>query len=73
MKIALGLLLALAIGVACRVATIPLPAPPVLIGALLVLAMTLGYVVTDRFAARREAKTRALCGGPSGQTREASS
>jgi XapX domain-containing protein len=69
MKIALGLLLALAIGVACRLAAIPLPAPPVLIGALLVLAMTLGYVVTDRFAAHREAKTRALCGGPSGGTR----
>ena len=42
MKIALGLILAFAIGVACRLATIPLPAPPVLIGALLVLAMTLG-------------------------------
>jgi XapX domain-containing protein len=69
MKIALGLLLALAIGVACRLAAIPLPAPPVLIGALLVLAMTLGYVVTDRFATHREAKTRALCGGPSGSTR----
>ena len=70
MKIALGLLLALAIGVVCRLAAIPLPAPPVLIGALLVLAMTLGYVVTDRFAAHREAKTRRLCGGPSGRTRE---
>ena len=69
MKIALGLLLALAIGVACRLAAIPLPAPPVLIGALLVLAMTLGYVVTDRFATHREAKTRALCGGPSGRAR----
>ena len=41
MKVALGLLLALAIGVACRLASIPLPAPPVHIGALLVLAMTL--------------------------------
>ena len=48
MKIALGLALAFAIGVGSRLAGIPLPAPPVLIGALLVLAMTLGYVVTDR-------------------------
>ena len=71
MRIVLSLFLALAIGVACRFATIPLPAPPVLIGALLVLAMTLGYVVTDRFAGHREAKTKALCGGPSGETREA--
>ncbi|WP_375596470.1 DUF1427 family protein [Algihabitans albus] len=68
MKIALGLLLAFAIGVACRVVEIPLPAPPVLIGALLVLAMTLGYVVTDRFASQREARSRAFCGGPSGET-----
>jgi XapX domain-containing protein len=68
MKIALGLLLALAIGIVCRLATIPLPAPPVLIGALLVLAMTLGYVATDRFAAHRQVKTRHLCGGPSGET-----
>ena len=70
MKVALGLLLALGIGVACRLATIPLPAPPVLIGALVVLAMTIGYVVADRFAAHRQATTKPLCGGPSGKTRE---
>lgn len=68
MKIALGLLLALAIGIACRLVAIPLPAPPVLIGALLVLAMTLGYAATDRFAAQREAKAKPLCGGPVGKT-----
>ncbi|MFY0310456.1 DUF1427 family protein [Leisingera sp. D0M16] len=70
MKVALGLLLAIVIGAACRLANIPLPAPPVLIGALLVLAMTLGYVVTDRFAASREAKSKPFCGGPSGQLKE---
>lgn len=73
MKVAFGLLLAFAIGVACRLAGIPLPAPPVLIGAVLVLAMTLGYVVTDRIAAHREAKSRPLCGGPSGQPKEVQS
>lgn len=70
MKVAFGLLLAVAIGVACRLAGIPLPAPPMLIGALLVLAMTLGYVVTDRLTTHREAKSKPLCGGPSGQSRE---
>jgi XapX domain-containing protein len=70
MKIALGVLLALAIGVACRLSSIPLPAPPVLIGALVVLAMTLGYVVTDRFASRRDAKSNPLCGGPSVEPKE---
>jgi XapX domain-containing protein len=73
MKVALGLLLAVAIGIACRLAGIPLPAPPVLIGALLVLAMTLGYVMTDRLATHREAKSKPLCSGPSGQCKEAKS
>ena len=68
MKIVLGLALAFAIGVACRLAGIPLPAPPVLIGAMLVLAMTLGYVVTDRYAAHRAARSKPHCGGPTGQT-----
>ena len=66
MKIALGLLLAFTIGVVCRLAFIPLPAPPVLIGALVVLSMTLGYVAIDRLAGYREAKHRHLCGGPTG-------
>lgn len=68
MKTAIGLLLGLAIGVLCRLANVPLPAPPVLVGALLVLAMTLGYVLTDRYAAHRAATTRHLCGGPTGET-----
>lgn len=66
MKVVIGLLLGLAIGVLCRIAEIPLPAPPALVGALLVLAMTTGYIVTDRFAAHREARHRHLCGGPTG-------
>jgi XapX domain-containing protein len=65
-KIAIGLLLGLGIGVVCRLAEIPLPAPPALVGALLVLAMTAGYLLTDRLAAHREARHRALCRGPSG-------
>jgi XapX domain-containing protein len=67
MKIALGFLLAFAIGIACRLAGLPLPAPPVLIGALLVVAMSTGYVLTDRIAQHRQARHRALCGGPSGE------
>lgn len=66
MKIALGLLLGLVIGAVCRLAEIPVPAPPALVGALLVVAMSLGYVATDRLAAHRVAKTRDLCGGPAG-------
>jgi XapX domain-containing protein len=67
MKIVLGFVLAFAIGTACRLAELPLPAPPVLIGALLVVAMSTGYVLTDRFAQHRQARHRANCGGPSGE------
>ncbi|MEO1120356.1 MAG: DUF1427 family protein [Pseudomonadota bacterium] len=67
-KTVLGLLLAFGIGVLCRAVSIPLPAPPVLIGALLVLAMTLGYVLTDRYLRSRPAKMADACGGPSGET-----
>jgi XapX domain-containing protein len=70
MNIALGLLLAFGIGAVCRVAGVPLPAPPVLIGALLVVAMSTGYVLTDRVARHRETKHRALFGRPSGEPPE---
>ncbi|MFK8017642.1 MAG: DUF1427 family protein [Gammaproteobacteria bacterium] len=40
---AIGVLLGLAIGFACRWFDIPSPAPPTIMGALLVVAMTLGY------------------------------
>lgn len=46
-EIVLGLILGLLIGGACRWFDIPVPAPPTLAGALLVVAMTLGFVVAD--------------------------
>lgn len=69
MKIVLGILLAFGIGVVCRLSGIPVPAPPVIVGALLVVAMTSGYLIVGYFAAHRPSKNRALCGGPSGSTR----
>jgi XapX domain-containing protein len=70
-KIAVGLALALTIGVACRWFDIPVPSPPKVPGALLVLAMTIGYVGTDwliatRVAANKPVTTQHLCGGPTG-------
>jgi len=47
MLIALGLLLALLIGAGCRLLDIPLPAPPRLTGAFLVVAMTSGVLLAD--------------------------
>lgn len=40
----LGIVLAFLIGSACRYFNLPLPAPPKLTGALLVLVMTGGYI-----------------------------
>ncbi len=48
-EIALGLTLCAGIGAACRWFDVPVPAPPALAGALLVLAMTLGYIAGGSF------------------------
>jgi XapX domain-containing protein len=71
-KIFVGIILGLLIGVACRWFDIPVPSPPKLTGALLVVAMTLGYMLTDRliaarFSAKGPASMQNLCGGPTGE------
>jgi len=48
LKIAIGLILAFGLGFVCRVFTIPAPAPAALTGALLVMAVTLGYLSADK-------------------------
>jgi XapX domain-containing protein len=48
----LGLLLGFGIGAACRWFDIPVPAPPRVVGALLVVSMTLGFMATDLALAR---------------------
>lgn len=70
-RFALGLLLGFAIGFACRWSGVPAPAPPALVGALIVFAMTAGYVLADRFLARRAATQAMACGGPTGATERA--
>jgi XapX domain-containing protein len=65
MKSAIGLVLAFAIGFVCRAFAIPSPAPPAILGALLVMAMTVGYTAVDRWMAR-PARNAINCGGPSG-------
>lgn len=49
MKFVAAVLLALLIGAACRLAGVPLPAPQALIGALLVVTMSAGFVLADRW------------------------
>lgn len=53
MKVLIAILLALMIGAACRLLEIPLPAPPTLLGVGLILAITVGYMLTDNLISRR--------------------
>lgn len=65
MKAGIGLVLAFAVGFACRAFGIPSPAPPVILGALLVMAMTVAYIGVDRWMGK-PARQAANCGEPSG-------
>jgi XapX domain-containing protein len=74
-KVSIGLLLGLIIGAGCRFFDVPVPSPPKLVGALLVVAMTVGYIAADRVLAgnvrifgKNEATTQKYCGGPTGET-----
>lgn len=69
-KIIYGVIFALAVGIFCRGMNIPAPAPPSLIGALMVFSVSLGYVATDYLVTRnaklhtqRPNTTRHLSGG----------
>ena len=70
MKFIIWIIISFAVGVGCRYFDIPVGSPPVIPGAILVLAMTLGYSSTDKLLSRKNqpATTAALCGGPTGRT-----
>ena len=51
-KILLGVLFGLLAGAFCRKTNIPAPAPPTMIGALMVFAVSCGYYLTDRVMVR---------------------
>lgn len=44
----IGIFLAFAIGAGCRVFDVPVPSPHKLMGALLVLSITVGWIAADR-------------------------
>ena len=52
MKSLLGLFLAFFLGVACRWFKLPVPSPPKLLGALLVVATTVGYMAADHYLSK---------------------
>ncbi len=59
MRLVFGFLLAFGIGIFCRLIRIPSPAPQAIIGSLLVVAMSTGYVVADRLMDRKSRPTLA--------------
>jgi XapX domain-containing protein len=74
MKLFIGIFISFAVGVGCRYFDIPVPSPPVIPGALLVLAMTIGYSTTNSILNGRgkPATTAHMCGGPTGRQAEQS-
>lgn len=48
-KLILGFILAFLIGSGCRLLDIPLPAPTAILGAFIVLSLTSGYLLCDRW------------------------
>ena len=67
-KLLIGITLGFAIGFACAWFGLPSPAPPALAGAVLVLAMTVGYDLADRRLADRPSTSAPDCGGPKGDS-----
>jgi len=65
MKATFGLVLAFLVGFGCRAFGIPSPAPPMILSARLVVAMTVGYIAVDRMITTAAHHAR-NCGGPSG-------
>ena len=55
-KAFIGLVMAFLIGAGCRWFDIPVPSPPRLLGAFLVLAITGGYLLTDRLLERPDTR-----------------
>ena len=57
MRLFFGFILAFGIGSFCRFSRIPSPAPQAIIGSLLVVAMSTGYVLADRLMERGKSPT----------------
>lgn len=58
MRLVSGFLVAFGIGVFCRLCKIPSPAPQAILGSLLVVAMSAGYVVAGHLSDRKSASAQ---------------
>ena len=55
MKLLIGLVLAVFVGIGCRWFQLPLPGPPAIMGAAMAVAMASGYTATDYWLTRKSA------------------
>lgn len=60
---AVGLFVGIVIGAGCRFFDIPSPAPPRLIGAFLLLAMTLGFLAAGQLLPTSKVTSQTAAGG----------
>jgi len=70
MKLVIGFVIAFAVGAACRWFDLPVPAPPKLIGAMLVLTTTVGYMATDSMLNRRQSNPTASAASTASRTND---
>src|ERR1700722_10262948 len=63
MKLIIGLILAICVGIGCCWFGIPLPGPPAIMGAAMAVAMATGYTMTDYWL-RKEPPSPNPPGGP---------
>lgn len=57
MRSVIGLILAFGVGAGCRWFDVPVPSPPKILGALLVVATTLGYLGVDKLLSKAPQQT----------------
>jgi XapX domain-containing protein len=63
-KTLLAIVLGVLIGAGCRWFDVPVPSPPRLLGALLVVAMTLGYMAADKMMKAQPVDPSKSASGP---------
>ena len=71
-RLLIAYVLAFAVGMFCKYFEIPAPAPPVIPGALLVVAMTLGYATGDKILPKKNisASTTTSASAPADGSKE---
>jgi XapX domain-containing protein len=67
-KALLAIVLGVLIGAGCRWFDVPVPSPPRLLGALLVVAMTLGYMAADKMVKAQRVDPRKSASRPVSST-----